>query len=302
MIVQVAKRAWAAAAVLAVVFAATGFAFPASADAGKRLERPNIVVVLTDDQPYESLAHMPYVSRRSDWIRFDNAFLNTPICCPSRASILNGRYSHQNRVETNLDGREFNDRQSIAVWLQTAGYRTGFFGKYLNGYPWERRDGLYVPRGWTQWLAFNRMPSYYGYELNKRGNRKGNAERVTRGSLEKDYSTDLLARKATRFVGRAARRSRPFLAFLSFYAPHGPASPAPRHEGAFAGTEITHPPSFNEQDVSDKPAWIQELPLRDPEQMAESRRAQYRMLLAVDEAVRGLFAQLRDVGRSGTRL
>ena len=275
----------------------SGLAAPglASGAPGKP-ERPNIVLILTDDQPFESLAHMPYVSGRGDWIRFENAFLNTPLCCPTRATLLNGRYSHVNGVETNFDGRKFRDRSTIATWLRKAGYRTGFFGKYLNGYPWGRRGGRYVPPGWNRWLAFNGLPRYYDYQLNKRGDRGGLADTVQRGSDERAYSTDFLARKATRFIGRAAKRRAPFFAFLSFFAPHGPQVPAPRHAAAFQGTPVPEPANFNEQDRSDKPQWVQELPLRDPSAMAEGRRAQYRMLLSVDEAVEGVFDRLRERG------
>ncbi|MGI9557864.1 MAG: sulfatase family protein, partial [Solirubrobacterales bacterium] len=277
-------------ALTAGAFAALGTA----AAAAERLERPNVIVVLTDDQPYESLARMPHVNGRSDWIRFENAFLNNPVCCPSRATLLDGRYSHRNGVETNFDGRLFDDHDALPVWLKRAGYRTGFFGKYLNGYPWGRKDGLFVPRGWRRWLAFNRLPSYFNYELNQRGDRQGRADRLSRGSLEKHYSTDLLARKATRFIDRSARRAKPFFALLSLYAPHGPSVAAPRHEGAFAGSKVEHPPNFNEDDVSDKPQWIQALQPTDPEAMAEARRGQYRQLLAVDDAVRGIFTSLRE--------
>jgi arylsulfatase A-like enzyme len=274
-----------------------GLAMPdVAASAAKKEERPNIVLVLTDDQPFEALEHMPFVSGRSDWISFDNAFLNNPICCPSRATILNGRYSHLNRVETNFDGRKFRDRSTIATWLKRAGYKTGFFGKYLNGYPWGRRSGDYVPPGWNRWLAFKRGPAYFDYTLNKRGEAGGPARADERGSSERAYSTDVFGKAARRFIGRSAAGPDPFFAFVSFFAPHGPLIPAPRHENAFQQTPITQPPNFNEADVSDKPQWVQELPIRDLAEMEEGRRSQYRLLLSVDEAVEGIFDELSERG------
>ena len=269
-------------------------ASPGAANAAKEKQQPNIVLVLTDDQPFESLSRMPFVDGRNDWIRFDNAFLNNPICCPSRATLLNGRYSHINRVETNFDGRKFRDRSTIARWLGKAGYKTGFFGKYLNGYPWGRRSGDYVPPGWDKWLAFKKAPAYFNYTLNKRGNDGGPARSVEKGSSDKAYSTDVIAKSAQRFIGRSAEDPDPFFAFVSFFAPHGPLVPAPRHEDAFQGTKIKQPPNFNEADVSDKPQWVQDLPIRDLTEMEEGRRDQYRLLLSVDEAVEGIFDELRD--------
>ena len=269
-------------------------AFPAaSSGAAASPDRPNIVLILTDDQPFESLSRMPFVDGRKDWVRFENAFLNTPICCPARASILNGRYSHRNHVETNLDGHRFRDRSTVATWLQDEGYRTGFFGKYLNGYPWGQDGGGYVPPGWDRWLAFNGLPGYFNYELNNRGSGDGPAQTVVRGSIESDYSTDVISRKATRFIGKVAGRSRPFFAFVSFFAPHGPAIAAPRHEQSFENEPVLNPPNFNEPDVSDKPLWIQNSPLRDPVAMAAGRRKQYELMLSVDEGVRGIFKRLR---------
>src|SRR5881409_3089524 len=89
---------------------------PESRSAQRADPRPNIVIILSDDQSPESLPHqpavMPYLQGQAldpqgEWVRFTNAFLNTPLCCPSRASILTGRYSHQTHVETNFDGHLF---------------------------------------------------------------------------------------------------------------------------------------------------------------------------------------------------
>lgn len=106
--------------------------------------RPNIVVIVTDDQSMDSVAKMPHVSGRTDWINFENAFLNVALCCPSRATILTGRYSHHTGVEDN-QGAVFDESATLGTWLQEAGYRTSFIGKYLNGYPLGR--GHYVPPG-----------------------------------------------------------------------------------------------------------------------------------------------------------
>jgi N-acetylglucosamine-6-sulfatase len=266
-----------AAALAVLVAGATAAEAPA-----KPSGRPNVVLVLTDDQPYESLARMPHTNGRRDWIRFDNAFINNPICCPSRATILTGLYSHHTGVESNLVARQFDDSSTIATWMSSGGYRTGFQGKYLHGYPWDRGDG-YRPPGWSQWLGFLRG-GYFSYAANLNG-------RVRRfGSRPKAYSTDVLARKARSFI---LRGRRPFFLMLAPTGPHPPETPAPRHAGRFDGTPVARPPSLNEADVSDKPRWVRGLSGLDPAYAAEQRRRRYRALLSVDDAVKTVFGALR---------
>ena len=118
-------------------------------------ERPNIVLIVTDDQRWDTLSSMPAVERRlvQGGVTFRNAFTTTPSCCPARVSVLTGQYSHTTGV---LDGSvdnapggapAFDDGSSLATWLDDAGYRTGMVGKYLNDYG-ELSTG-YVPRDGT---------------------------------------------------------------------------------------------------------------------------------------------------------
>ena len=117
----------------------------------------NVVLILTDDQRWDTLWAMPTVTREiaDRGITFANGFVSNPLCCPSRASILTGQYSHSTGVYTNHGGdlsggfRAFRDRSTIATWLHEVGYRTAMYGKYLNGY-----TASYVPPGWDTW--FNR--------------------------------------------------------------------------------------------------------------------------------------------------
>ena len=126
------------------------------ADRAEPTGPPNIVLILTDDQRWDTLWAMPTVtSELADrGITFVNGYVSNPLCCPSRASILTGQYSHSNGVYTNhgqepLGGfRAFDDGSTVATWLDDAGYRTAMLGKYLNGYA-----GSYVPPGWDRWFA-----------------------------------------------------------------------------------------------------------------------------------------------------
>jgi len=241
--------------------------------------RPNVVVILTDDQSPDSLPHeppvMPYLQARMEdpsdhWITFTNAFLNTPLCCPSRATLLTGRYSHRTGVRTNDDGNLLDESSTLATWLRGSGYVTGLFGKYLNRYPFGR--GPYVPVGWERWsgkMQGSGASVYYDYTLIEQG------YLVPYGSDPTDYSTDVLAAQVVEFI-RTAPPGRPFYLEFTPTAPHPPWIPAPRDVGAYRDMRIADPPSVGEEDVSDKPAWVRRLPEPTDEQRAELDAARRR--------------------------
>jgi N-acetylglucosamine-6-sulfatase len=269
---------------------------------------PNVVVVLTDDQRWDTLHAMPEVQARlmARGTTFTNAFVTTPVCCPSRASILSGLYAHNHGTHTigppdgGAPGFVGPDGSTLATWLRDAGYRTGLFGKYMNGYPAlgpPRRPTWYVPPGWTDWAAMLR-PQYFDYEL---VTVHGLLE--AHGAAPADYSTDVTAAKALAFVDAAIASGEPFFVFFAPFAPHVSerfvATPAPRHAGRFADLPPWRPPSFNEPDVSDKPAWIRETPpLSGAVQVLvqTNRRRGYESLLAVDEAVAALLDRAEVAG------
>ena len=123
------------------------FALPASAAA-----EPNIVVVMTDDQRADTLVHMPNVLGLGGTV-YERAYAVQPLCCPSRASLLTGQYPHEHQIKTNSPSAEqvhALETAALPTWLEAAGYRTGYGGKYLNGYPY---DEPYVPAGWDEWYA-----------------------------------------------------------------------------------------------------------------------------------------------------
>ncbi|HEY8108824.1 MAG TPA: sulfatase [Patescibacteria group bacterium] len=270
---------------------------------------PNIIYVITDDQTFESLNKMKFLTQQPDWIKFSRAYANTPICCPARATLLSGQYSHHTGVETNKEGWKFNDRSTVATWLKVVGYRTGFVGKYLNEYPWSEpgtfvpqsavRPANYRPPGWNTWVAFSGPPGYLNYTLNINGTL------VNKGGEEADYSTDVLTDQAARFIydnSRGPAREQHLFLVYAPYAPHTPSTPAERHSGLFKGLSIPHAPNYNETDISDKPKWLQEnhaQPLPTPKLQAydENRRKMYRSLQAVDEGLQRIYQALKDTGR-----
>jgi N-acetylglucosamine-6-sulfatase len=259
----------------------------------RRRTTPNVVLILADDQRWDTLRWMPEVRELlvDQGVSFSNAFVVNPLCCPSRASILTGQYAHTTGVygSGNLD--DFRDRDTLTTWLDDAGYRTALIGKYINGY----NGPMAIPPGWDRWFAFadTDAPGYYDYVVNDQGSL------VQFGSEPGAYSTDVLTRESVRFITHTPS-SKPLFLYLAPFAPHLPAVPADRHEGAFAGVDEYRPPSFDERDVDDKPTYVQTLDRFSPlaeAQLDSARRDQLESLLAVDEAVGSIVAELGATGR-----
>jgi N-acetylglucosamine-6-sulfatase len=185
----------------------------------------NVVLIFTDDQTYESLPVMRKLLAfpEGGWINFTNAYISASVCCPSRATVLTGQYSHNTGVIDNSTGNSLDDTNTLPVWLDRAGYRTGLIGKYLNGYPWTRGTG-YVPPGWD----------YFNV-----GGTVGNADRRTDAAIS--------------FINGTAA-GEPYFLHLSYKDPHNPAKPLTRYANANVYVP-PDPPNLNEADVSDKPRW-----------------------------------------------
>jgi N-acetylglucosamine-6-sulfatase len=259
---------------------------------GHHRSQPNVVLVLTDDQRWDTLWAMPTVQRElvRRGVSFGNAFVVNPLCCPSRVSILTGRYSHSTGVYGNKPPaggfHAFRDRSTVATWMEAAGYETAYIGKYLNGAPAE-----YVPPGWDRWISFSAEPSFYAYGLNVDGAVRRHPRRPG------GHSTDVLGEKAVEFIRHTS--DRPFFLVFAPYAPHYPATPAPRHADTFRTLKPWRPPSYDEPDVSDKPLWLRTQPRLGTRERAldRFRRKQYASLLGVDEAVGNIVAALRREDR-----
>src|SRR5581483_8899527 len=270
-----------------------------------RAQGSNVLFVLTDDMRLDELQYMPHVRQlvAEQGMSFDSEFDNVTLCCPARASILRGQYSHNTGVLTN--GGENGGFESaysshleastIATAMHDAGYATGLFGKYLNGYP-NTASSAYIPPGWDSWASASRGNPYseYNYTLNQNGSQ------VRHGRDPADYGTDVYVHLTESFISDAIARGKPFFAYLAVYAPHSPATPAPQDVDAFPGLQAPRDASFNEADVSDKPAYIQRLPLLSQRQQRNidnlaRRRAQ--SLQAVDRGVSDLVGLLAREGQ-----
>ena len=287
---------------------------PASADPSAPDPRPNVVVVMTDDQTLRSMHAMPRTRTLigDAGATFTNSFVSNPRCCPSRATFLTGQYSHNHGVLTNGPPsggwqRLRGTSNWLPTWLRRAGYRTVHVGKFLNGY--GRDFPAEVPAGWDEWYATVDPTTYryYAYRLNE----NGVLRTYGRGRDPEWYSTDFIARRSAEIVERLAGQAQPFFLSVAFLAPHtgsprelgdpagiGTPAVAPRHRGAFAAARLPRPANFDEADVSDKPSFVRR-PRLPPRRVGEIRalyRQQLESLIAVDEGIERIVDALRDAG------
>jgi len=265
--------------------------------------RPNILVVLTDDQTLDTLpadpAAMPWLQSQiadpaGHWIWFPHAVVSTPLCCPSRATILTGEFDTRTRVRSNLDGPLLDDTNTLPVWLDRAGYTTGLVGKYLNAYPWGRAP--FVPPGWDRWFAkenANESTSYYDYDVVDRGFVHHF------GSVPGVYATDVLGEAADAFLRRTPS-DRPWFLYFAPNAPHAPWIPADRYADV-SGTLPPALPSIDElNDVEGKPGYV-----RSRAPYTEVGRAVFQrdllreraMLRSVDDALREMVSTIEERGQ-----
>jgi len=266
--------------------------------------RPNILFILADDMRASDLKYMPKTQRllASQGVEFEKPWVTRSLCCPSRATILRGQYAHNHKVWVNVPPsggywKFFNqglENSTVATWLDDAGYDTVLIGKYLNRYGLSP-EGDYdpnndVPAGWDEWYAWQGdYNSDTKYDINENG------KMVT--YLRSDtHDTDLHARTAGNYIRRTAGDA-PFFMHLSPNAPHFPSYYAPRHAGMFTDTPLPRPTSFNEADVSDKPAWVRNKTLLTSAKISDMTRFyrdRLRAVQSVDDMVGDLVRALQE--------
>jgi len=243
--------------------------------------RPNFLLIITDDQRFDTIDYMPITKAEifDKGITFRHAFATTPLCCPSRASILTGRYARHTHVYDNgspLEEPTFVDR------LRQAGYYTGIVGKYLNSW-----DGSYRPEfdSWTVFAGPGASQKYFDPRLNINGV----------WIQHYGYMTHILQGYALDFLNAARQRNQPWMLIFAPNAPHAPAHPAPGDEGLYLGTPLFWPPSFWEADISDKPFWLRHhfIPL-DPAYFDGFRRKQMQTLHSLDLAIGAVLDKLAE--------
>lgn len=259
----------------------------------------NFVIILADDQRYDTLWAMPIVQEQlvRRGVTFQNAFVTTPLCCPDRSSFLaGGFYAHNTGVLTNElpngGALKFNDGAAMPVLLQQKGYKTAMIGKYLNQYD---RIAPYIPPGWSKFITYKDIrPTWM--EFDAVIGDSGPYESTKGIIVHKDqYLTDFLRDEAIAFINQTG--NEPFFLYLAPYASHAPAAPAPGDETLF--TEYTYRGrGYGEEDLSDKPAYIRILSGKyDPVAADEFHRNQLRSLQAVDRTVGAIVDELKCLGK-----
>lgn len=247
-------------------------------------ERPNVLIFVTDDQRADTLGVMRQTRQwfEAGGVKFVNAYATTPVCCPSRASLMTGQYAHNHRVKTNGETERLEQGSTLQRYLQDLGYLTGIAGKYFNRWTGD-------PPHFDEWTIFlQQHAGYYGATYN------------TGGSIQQvpTYSTDFIASEAMRFLrGFESNDDRPWLLYVAPYAPHAPQKPARRHARipvrSWAAT-----PSALERDRTDKPAWVvgKRIYGKKFSRVRKTREGQIRTLMAADDLVDQVMTTVNNLG------
>ena len=289
------RRALSAIAVALLVFAACsssgdtepGFRPPRASPAARAFpeaaERPNVLIVMTDDQRSTTLKSMPKMRKifQKGGTEFTHAYATTPVCCPSRASIMTGWYAHNHGVLSNGQVGEFDQSPTLQRYLKEQGYFTGVAGKFLNLWDVERSPD-YFDRWAVMEDDYDRI--YYDFTVNMNG---------TVRDVHDRYSTTWLGDSVDRWLGEFEEQDddRPWYVYLAPFAPHQPATPEPKYANSpvrlYRGN-----PALEEQDRSDKSIYVQNRTI-GLNAARKVRRVQLRTLPSVDDMVESVFDTLK---------
>jgi N-acetylglucosamine-6-sulfatase len=247
-------------------------------------DRPNFLIIITDDQRYDTMEYMPDTQALifDQGVTFSSAYITTPFCCPSRASILTGMYAHNHDVHVNEDPLNF---PTIVEDLHRNGYYTGLVGKYLNSWKGDARPE------YDYWVSFfgGTVPNYYDPNLNING----------KWEKKTGYMTYLFRDHVLEFLSQASQQKKPFLLLFAPNAPHAPHTPLKEDKTLYTDLPPWRPPNFNEEDISDKPTSISNKPLLTEEEAAQIeniRRRQLQTLVSLDRSIGEIMKKLEESG------
>lgn len=243
--------------------------------------RANVVFVLTDDQD-STLASMDVMNATraligSQGVTFRNNFVNTPICCPSRAEIQTGRHMHNTEVYGNTCGgeafKEGKEKLNVAHYAKLHGNYSCFYaGKYLNNYGSKTTGGVeYIPEGWEEWYGLVGNSKYYGYKVSNNGVMEEHGH-----DYYTDYFTDYIANKSVAFIQGRAGATNPFFVMLGTPSCHIPDDYAPWTENMFNGSQALRTPNWNVAPNPDKhPMMRGVLPMHPGDPVVDGMEAMY---------------------------
>ena len=268
--------------------------------------RPNIILVVTDDQTLAAFNDrtLPYTvgNVAGPGTTFANTVTAIPLCCPSRATMITGQYGHNNGVMNNKPGYPaLQDKKNVLpAWLQAAGYYTAHVGRYLNEYPHGKKSK--PAPGWDTWIANLEPRGYLNYDL-----RVGRKTVHFGRNLKKDYITNVINNRVNEVIRKRAPQQQPFFLEVDHAGPgmRGPcagtdvADALPGDYAQFANEPLPTPPSFNEQDIGDKPSFVQKVPSLSDKNVAkitQRYRCALGSLLAVDRGMQQMDAELAKAG------
>ncbi|MBI3486469.1 sulfatase [Candidatus Daviesbacteria bacterium] len=281
--------------------------------------QPNIIVLMSDDQTLAQQAFLPKINSliRDQGTNFTNFFTTNSLCCPSRATFLSGQYSHNNNVwddQGTFAYPAFDNSKSLPLWLQSVGYTTAHFGKYLNGYT-PTTSNPFVPAGWNEFYGGvgTTIYKYWGYTLNEMNATQSahlvqypNDNSADPVGSDKYHQVNLVASKAVDFINRHASDTKPYFMWVAMFAPHegGPgtngATPSHAHAHDFDTAILPKNPNFNEADVSDKPSMISSQPLMTTKAINQAQARWRNALDAIqseDDAANNIINALNSTGK-----
>ncbi len=267
---------------LLLAFVVAGFPTSGQARRQTRAPRPNILLIVTDDQRSGTLDGMGKTKElfARSGVMFTDAYTATPLCCPSRASIMTGRYPHNHGVRHNEDAEQLAQDSTLQYYLQSSGYLTAMAGKYLNGWPESEARPPYFDK-WAAIDDSNYQRVYNDITVNQNGNI------VTSDS----YSTQYIEDRSVGFLRKFENSdAKPWFLYVAPFAPHAPFVPERRYRDAYP-PYFPGNPAVREADRSDKPTWVQNRNVRLGGGRAIARD-QGRTLYSVDNMVERIFAAL----------
>ena len=302
----------AAISAIALASASIVAASVSASEAAETPAEPNIVVILTDDQPEGMLDAMPTVQSEiaGKGTTYSNAIVPTSLCCPSRSSMLTGLYSNQTGVYGNFGPTQGgypvfqlngNESRTLATKLQDTNYSTGLFGKVMNGF--DPAQGERRMLGWDRVVGASKIDDHYRYMVVQDAQQAPlesvpNAEQTLKPSSE--HATEFYGKQTADFI-RDVPADQPLLALYTPFAPHSPHQYDAKYANSgLSGSRVKNYQDFYEKDVSDKPFYVSYVKKWSKSKKKRWRAkwvAQTKMLRSVDDQVANIIDTLQEEGR-----